>query len=141
MLLLFSVPACALVYAQDSPEDVVRSFTEAYNEHDVDRMQDFVSDNVHWMSVQADKVNVETTGKKELVASMSSYFEGLPTTRSTLHSIRTLGEFVTLIEESQWEAKGAKKSQCAVSVYELKDGLILNVWYFAARTCERAATE
>jgi hypothetical protein len=141
--LLLLVACCAAVpaLAQTVASDVVQSYVSAYNEHDVDKMQTLVTDDVRWMSINNDKITLESSGKKELAESMRSYFEGLPSTRARLTGVRSLGDFVTVIEESGWESKGEMKSQCAVSVYELKEGLILSVWYFAARPCESHSTE
>jgi hypothetical protein len=46
-----------------------------------------------------------------------------------------------VIEEVQWERDGEKQSQCAVSIYELDEKLISNVWYFAAGSCDGIARE
>ena len=152
-LFITGILACGFLHAQEAPPEegttetqiapteIVRNFIDAYNAHDIQRMNDFVTDDIIWMSVDKNKLNTETTGKDQLSESMKSYFEGLPSTRSKLHSVRALGNFVTSIEESQWESKGAQKSRCAISVYELADGLIANVWYFAAHTCEEDAPE
>jgi hypothetical protein len=142
-LLLPLVAICAAfpVLAQTVASDVVQSYISAYNTHDVDKMQTLVTDDVRWMSINNDKVTLESSGKKELAESMQSYFEGLPSTRARLTGVRSLGDFVTVIEESGWESKGKMSSQCAVSVYELKEGLILNVWYFAARPCDSPAAQ
>jgi ketosteroid isomerase-like protein len=126
--------------AQESSIDVVRQFVDAYNSHDVGRMESYVTDKILWMSVTQGKINIESSGKSELSESMQSYFEGLPSTGATLRSLQSLGDFVTAIEESHWESKGEAKSQCAVTVYQLVEGLIENVWYFDARPCE-AGTE
>ena len=124
------------VLAQDVASEAVNMYIEAYNAHDVDRMLDLVTDDVRWMSLKNDKVTVEAKGKSELSESMASYFEGLPSTRARIVASRTIGQFVMVIEESGWESKGEMKSQCAISVYEMKEQLILNVWYFDSSPCD-----
>lgn len=136
LLATCAILACNTVLADDSANlNTVRSFVAAYNAHDEELMLDFVNDDVRWMSVKDGAVNTESEGKKELARSMQSYFEGMPSTRAELHDIKSTGSFVSAIEEIQWKLDGETHSQCAVSVYELKDALISNVWYFAADKC------
>lgn len=140
LLATCAILACNAVLADVSANlNTVQSFVAAYNAHDENLMLTFVDDDIRWMSVKDGTVNTESEGKKELARSMQSYFEGMPSTRADLHDIRATGNFVSAIEEIHWKMDGETQSQCAVSVYELKDTLISNVWYFASDTCSDAA--
>lgn len=121
--------------AADGPEGQVRDFVAAYNAHDVTRMLTFCASDVRWMIVSADKLSVETSGAEKLAESMRNYFKSLPSTRSELRSVTVSGNFVTAIEQAIWESKGQSRSQCSVSVYEIREGKIQNVWYFPAHGC------
>jgi len=131
--------ACAPTLADPSAIDTVSAFVDAYNEHDSEKMLQYAANSVRWMSINGDKINVEAEGRKSLASFMDGYFDSLPSTRSELHGVQSLGPFVSMIEEAHWERDGKPGSQCAQVVYELSDGLIHNVWYFPAQPCEPRA--
>ena len=116
-------------------EAVVRAYVEAYNAHDVDRMLSFMVDPVRWMSVAGDAIAIEASGKDAVGSSMSGYFGRLPSARSELRRVISVGNFVSTIEESMWESGGESRAQCALANYELSGGKIVNVWYHAAQPC------
>ena len=117
---------------------LVRLYVAAYNAQNVDLMLTRVHDDVRWMSVDSDDLVTEAQGKRELGAVMRSYFENLPSARSQIREIHTIGNYVSVVEEAQWTAASGDKSQCALAVYEIDAGLIANVWYHAAQPCTGA---
>ncbi len=134
-ILLLTLAMTPFTLAADGPEGKIREFVAAYNAHDVAAMLAFCAPDVRWMIVSADKLSVETSGAEKLAESMRSHFRSLPSTRSELRSVAVSGSFVTAIEQAIWESKGQKRTQCSVSVYELREGKIQNVWYFPAHGC------
>lgn len=116
-------------------EAVVRAYVEAYNAHDVDRMLSFMVDGIRWMSVAGEAITIESSGKGAVGSSMSGYFDGLPSARSELRRVISVGNYVSTIEESMWESDGEERSQCALATYELSGSKIVNVWYHAAQPC------
>jgi len=114
----------------------VTAYIDAYNEHNIQKMMTFLDEEVYWMSVSGNKINVETSGKSGLEDILKDYFSKIPSTRSELQSVSTNGNFVNAVEKAFWEENGNVQTQCANSVYELKDGLILNIWYFDSQACE-----
>ena len=119
--------------------DTVSAFLSAYNEHDSAKMLQHVASNVRWMSVSDNKINVEADGKSALAAYMDGYFESMPSTRSEPREIQSIGNFVSVIEEAQWQRDGKHEAQCAAAMYELRDGLIQNVWYFKVQPCKNSS--
>ena len=124
--------------AEITAASLVRLYVAAYNARNVDLMLTRVSDDIRWMSVDSDDLVTEAQGKRELGAVMNSYFENLPSARSKIREIHTIGSYVSVIEEAQWTAESGAKSQCALAVYEIDAGLIANVWYHAAQPCNDA---
>ncbi len=114
---------------------VVRHFVDAFNEHDIDAMLAHVADDFLWMSVKGGTITIESRGHDQLRSAMSDYFSSIPSARSDLRSVVESGPFVQAIEQAFWESDGVEKSQCSVSVYEIADGKIVNVWYFPAYQC------
>ena len=82
--------------------------------------------------VDGDQIATEAAGKDALRTSMTGYFESLPSARSEILSSGASGAFVTAHERAYWTADGQERSQVAVAVYEIRDGLVRRVWYFPA---------
>ena len=63
----------------------------------------------------------------------TGYFNALPSARATLESSMVSGSYVTARERASWKTKdGTERSQAALAVYEIRDGLIARVWYYPA---------
>ena len=121
--------------AADKPDKLVREFVAAFNAHDVDRMLTSCAPDVRWMNLAADKLTVETSGTEKLAESMRGYFRRVPSARSELRGVVVSGNFVTAVERATWESKGQERTQCSVSVYEVREGKVHSVWYFPAHGC------
>ena len=116
-------------------EQLVRSYLGAYNAHDIDAMLRHMSDDVRWMSVSEDDVEVVSRGKKRIALAMKGFFAGMPSGRSEAVSIQNVGNFVSVVEQAFWETADGLGTQCALSVYEVADELIVNVWYYREQPC------
>ena len=116
--------------------EVVEAYVAAYNEQDVESMLSLVTEDVRWMTVDGVRIRLESVGKEALGAGVAAYFTNLPSARSVLRSLDAAGDFVTAIEKATWVSDGETRSQCAVSVYQLRDELIMAVWYFSAQPCD-----
>lgn len=123
--------------AEPSSHEVVHFYISAYNAHNVEEMLTLVTDDIRWMSVDGIRIRLEAAGKEALGNGMADYFASLPSARSEVRDISQLGDFVTVVEAAIWESDGATQSQCAISVYQISEGLISNVWYYPARPCEQ----
>jgi len=116
---------------------IVEGYLHAYNQHDIEAMLEYLSDDVKWMSINADQLITETSNQEELRIVLLDYFEKVPTSRSELQQVTLNGHFVNAVEKATWKSKdGEKQEQCAVSVYEIQDQLIKNIWYFNSSQCE-----
>lgn len=119
--------------SQSAPEQQVRSFVEAFNSRNIEGMLALAADGVQWLSVDGQKLALETEGKDALRASMAKYFQQCPSCKSELVWLKTAGSRVTAQERASWTNRaGAAVSQSSLSVYELKDGRIVRVYYFPA---------
>lgn len=130
-LLLVAQP----VYADEPASSELRTvedFISAFNAHDSRAMAAFVAEDVDWLSIDGDKIAMESRGKSALIASMDAYFRSCPSCKSALlGTISTPGR-ISAVEVVSWEGKRGPESQRAISVYEFSDGLIQRVYYFPA---------
>lgn len=129
LILLLIVPAASSVRAQ-SPGEVVDRYMEAYNRHDVEAMLDLVGPEVQWLSIDGDRIRVETEGARALGEAMRGYFESMPSSRSEIESLIVSGNRVSVREKARWRAGDEWREQTALSVYEISEGCIVRVWYF-----------
>ena len=119
--------------APDAAERQVRAFVDAFNQRHIDGMLALAADGIQWLSVDGPKVSMETEGKDALRASMTKYFQQCPSCKSDLVWLKTAGSRVTALERANWTNRaGVAVSQTSLSVYELKDGRIVRVYYFPA---------
>lgn len=132
----FVIALLALVLASSawaqSPDEVVERYMAAYNDHDVDAMLELVDPDIQWLSVDGDRISVETDGAEALAEAMRGYFEAVPSTRSSIESMMVSGQRVSVRERAHWESSGQPRSQAALAVYEISEGRIVRVWYFSA---------
>jgi len=91
-----------------------------------------VTDDVKWLSLVADSVVIEASGRGALKQAMQSYFKAIPSARSEIEAALLSGSFVAVRERAFWQGKVGEKSQFSLAVYEVRDEKILRVWYFPA---------
>lgn len=131
VVLLLALALASGTWAQ-SPDEVVERYMAAYNDHDIESMLELVHPDIQWLSIEGDRIRVETEGAEALADAMRGYFEAVPSTRSSIETMMVSGNRVSVRERAHWESSGQARSQAALSVYEIADGRIVRVWYFPA---------
>ena len=119
-------------FAESNRFEQVEQFVAAFNDHNAERMAQYVTEDVQWLSVNGDKITVETLGKESLVKAMSGYFTSCPSCQSQLEDFTVLGSRVSVVEEASWRRNGELRSQKSLAVYEFSNNLIHRVYYFPA---------
>ena len=118
-------------HAESGHENIVYSYVEAFNAHNVEAMLKMVTDDVQWLTIDDDQIVTETGNKEELRQAMEGYFESCSTCKSNLVHVFSTGERVSALEVASFEtAQGIQKQQ-SISVYEFSGNLIKRVYYFA----------
>jgi len=112
-------------------EQRVRDYVTAFNERKIDQMLAMVTDDVQWLTVEGDKISVETAGKEPLRESMTKYFKST-TTKSTLEWVQPSKARVAALEKASWESKSSPRAQSSLSIYEFRGALIARVYYYPA---------
>ena len=114
-----------------SPEAVVRANFEAFNRQDIDALVATVAEDFIWYNIENDKMAIEASGRESLRMGLQDYFKALPTARSVAETMAASGPYVSVRERASWTTRtGEKKSQVAITVYEVRNGLIKRVWYY-----------
>jgi hypothetical protein len=112
---------------------LVRDHFAQFNDHDIEGMRQFVTDDVAWYSIEGDELGVSARGVEALVAGLTGYFAALPSVRAEIEHVHAAGSYAVARERVTWlDAEGNEKSQAAYSMYQMVDGKIESVWYFPA---------
>jgi hypothetical protein len=111
---------------------VVRAYFAAYNAHDVDGVIRLLTSDFTWLSLSGDSLSVEARGANAIRSSLVQYFQDFPSAMSEMESATALGPWVTVRERARWQGTAGPRSQAAISVYEVRAGLLRRVWYFPA---------
>lgn len=123
-----TAPAAAI--ADSASLSVVRSYFVAYNSHDVDAVLRYIAPDFVWLSLAGDSITVEVRGADAVRPGLVDYFRRLPTARSDIEAITALGPWVSVRERARWVGANGPRSQAALSVYEVRGGLLRRVWYY-----------
>ena len=123
-------PAPALAAADSASLSVVRSYFAAYNSHDIDAVLRHIAPDFAWLSLAGDSISVELRGADAVRSGLVDYFRRLPTARSDIEAISALGPWVSVRERARWVGANGPRSQAALSVYEVRGGLLQRVWYY-----------
>lgn len=115
-----------------SPDELVERYMAAYNDHDVAAMLELAHPDIQWLSIDGDEVQVVTEGHDALGEAMRGYFESMPSTRSEIETMMVSGNRVSVREIARWRVGDEWREQAAMSVYQIADGRIRRVWYFAS---------
>ena len=124
---------CWVAKVNATPATQVALFMKAYNQHNIEKMLEKTSEDVKWLYNIDDTLHIETDGKDALRQAMLSHFKHKTSARSQIKQSMTIGNTVVVIEEA-FLSDGIN-SQCALSIYQLKQNLIKSVTYYEATAC------
>ncbi|MCK0127247.1 nuclear transport factor 2 family protein [Erythrobacter sp. F6033] len=131
----FLLASQAALAEQTPPSElqVAEDYVEAYNQRNLDAMLALMHQDVQWLSVEGSEVAVFANGKTDLKEQMRDYLASPLATRSTIDGSVTDGRFVAVREIAMWTTSdGEERSQSALAVYEIENGLVRRVWYYPA---------
>lgn len=115
------------------PHPVIIAHVDAFNAKDIAAMAKVEHPEIEWFAVSGSDLTLEISGRDALSDMMEGYLKANPSVTGTLRDWSINGNFIAVTETAAWTTKnGQKKSQSALTVYELEDGLIRRVWYYPA---------
>jgi hypothetical protein len=118
----------------ESNVKIVKEYLALFNQKAKQLMLSKVTADIRWWNFYENQMNLETEGKVALGEALDSYFAST-SARSVLQGITAQGDFVSATEKVFWENKGKVQHQCSPVVYQIENGLIKQVWYYAAFKC------
>ncbi len=131
--LLLPLQPVAAEKPASSELQIAVAYVEAYNARDLDAMIALMHEDVEWLSIVGSEVSVFAKGKPDLSKQMEEYLASPSVPFSTVEGSVGDGRFVAVREVAHWKnSDGNARSQSALAVYEIVDGLIRRVWYYPA---------
>jgi hypothetical protein len=118
-----------------SKSSTVTEFVAAYNQADADKMLKLVTEDVKWISIEAEKSTLITKNKDELKEALQQQFSGETASHSELLVHTQKDAYIQTIEKAFWHSTDGLKSQCSAAVYQLEGAKIKHIWYFPSYTC------
>ena len=116
------------------PVATVTSYVDAYNAKDIEAMQALMHPEIQWIAMEGGQSEVVADGRDALVEQMTGYFASPAIPRSTFGDVIENGRFLVMRETAHWiDSTGEDRRQSSLAVYEMEDGLIRRVWYYAAQ--------
>ena len=132
-LLASSLSAQTALPASSPEIAVVRQQLEAFNRHSADEVVACYAENIIWRSIDGDTVSTEGAGRESIRSWLKGYFQKLTTVNSELLEVNQTGPLVVFRERARWTGKdGQPRSQTAIGIFEVRDGLVQRAWYFSA---------
>lgn len=117
-----------------TPEAILlRAYLDAVNRMDAPAVAALCAEDFVWYGIDGDKLAPEVLGRAALHEWLTGYFRSIPSAQTEFLALEQTGPFLTVRERATWENKaGARVSQQAIGVYEIRDGLLRRAWYFPA---------
>ena len=104
---------------------------EAFNQQDVSKLVDNISDDMKYFYLTADELIIETSGKAAFKEAMTNYFKSGNKPHSVIKSHVIDGSRISFKEVvSHKNKKGETVSSSAMGIYQYKDEKIVRAWYF-----------
>jgi len=127
-ILMVFMSACV----QNEPVlDILKDQMDAFNERDVARLVENVTDDFIWFSITSDTLMIEVAGKENFRTSMEAYYQSRPPIESLIESYTIDGNRISFKEVvSHDDESGLKVSSSAMGIYQMRAGKIYRAWYF-----------
>jgi len=131
-IIMLLLTACSQPVTQ-AGHPVIQAYSNAYNEKDIIKLRSLMHPDIEWVAIEGNEIEVHVSGKETLATEMEKWFENPNLPKGSLRDWSMNGNNVAVTETAHWTSKdGDKKSQSALTVYELENDLVRRVYYFPA---------
>jgi len=112
---------------------IIQAYSNAYNEKDIETLKALMHPDIEWIGVTGNNIEVHVSGKDTLAKEMETWFENPKLPKGTLRDWSLNGNHVAVTETAHWTTDaGDKKSQSALTVYQIENDLVRRVYYYPA---------
>ncbi len=104
---------------------------EAFNERDVERLAKNVSMDFKWYYLGSDTLMLEVEGRENFRSAMEGYFGAFSWVETSILNYAVIGDRISFEEEVSYRTQsGEIAKSSSMGIYEIKDGVITQTWYF-----------
>lgn len=130
LITAFIFTACSQAAVQEG-HPVIQAYSNAYIAKDIDTMRSLMHSDIEWLNIKDNEIEVHLSGKESLTKEMENWFANPQQIEETQRDWSVSGNNIAVTEVATWTTnKGKKRSQSALTVYQLEDGLIRRVYYY-----------
>lgn len=111
-------------------KEVYLASTQAYQDRDIDRMMEYVTDDFSWYNIMPDGASLLASGKEQAKQGMTAVFENIDYVSGHVDFAKTFGDVLVAVETDTVRQGGQEIRLRRLSVYECQDGKLHRCWSF-----------
>jgi ketosteroid isomerase-like protein len=111
-------------------KEVYLASTRAYQERDIDKMMEYVTDNFSWFNIVPDGSMQVASSKEQARQGMTMLFDNIDYVQGHVDFAKQFGDILVTVETDTIRKDGAEVRQKRLSVYECEDGKLHRCWSF-----------
>lgn len=105
--------------------------SEAYDEHDYDKMMSFVSDDYSWFNMTETGSVLRSKGKEQAIAGLKMVLESDAYVKGEVAFLKAFGNIVVAFEKDQYREGDEFITRGTLGIYEYKDKKLARVYSFS----------
>jgi ketosteroid isomerase-like protein len=117
-------------------KEVYLASTKAYQERDIDKMMEYVTDEFSWFNIVPDGAMKVASSKQEAQQGMKMLFENLDYISGHVDFAKQFGNLLVTVETDRIRQEGKEVRMHRLSMYECQDGKLHRCWSFPIKDDE-----
>jgi len=114
-------------------KEVYLASTKAYQDRDIDKMMEYVTDTFSWYNIVPDGAKLLASSKEQAKQGMQGIFENLDYISGHVDFAKTFGDILVAVETDTIRMHGKEVRMRRLSVYECTDGKLHRCWSFPVK--------
>ena len=111
-------------------KEVYLASTRAYQERDIDKMMEYVTDAFSWYNIMPDGASQLASSKEQAKFGMKMVFDNLDYISGHVDFAKQFGDTLVTVETDTIREGGKEKIKRRLSVYECQDDKLHRCWSF-----------
>ena len=111
-------------------KEVYLASTRAYQDRDIDKMMEYVTDAFSWYNIMPDGPMQLASSKDQAAQGMKMVFENIDYVQGHVDFAKQFGDLLVAVETDTIRQDGEEVKQRRLSLYECEDGKLHRCWSF-----------
>jgi hypothetical protein len=117
-------------------KEVYLESTRAYQERDIDKMMECVTDDFSWYNIMPEGATLLASGKEKAKFGMKMVFDNIDYVEGHVDFAKTFGDLLVAVETDTIRKDGEEVKMRRLSLYECKDDKLHRCWSFPIKEDE-----